>query len=108
MTEDVEKTIPAGDQVGHLEWRLQNGDIPQRHHPKAAVIMIGTNDLGAAQGCSGGSAQKILETAEGVKSRSISAHEPVSQYKPQIFGLLVEAAADDELTFICKALPRLW
>ena len=63
----------AGDQVGHLEWRLKNGDIPKAHHPRAAVIMIGTNDLGAAQGCSGGDPEKILETAQGVKSRQASA-----------------------------------
>ena len=37
----------AGDQVGHLWWRLLNGDIPVQKHPKAVVVLIGTNDLTA-------------------------------------------------------------
>ena len=64
----------AGDQVGHLEWRLENGDIPKAHHPRAAVVMIGTNDLGAVQGCSSGDPEKILQEAEGVKTRRVSGH----------------------------------
>ena len=39
----------AGDQTGHLLWRLQNGETPDsEHQPAAAVILIGTNDLGVA------------------------------------------------------------
>ena len=42
--------MPAiGDQTGHLLWRLQNGETPDSdHQPAAAVILIGTNDLGWA------------------------------------------------------------
>ena len=39
----------AGDQTGHLLWRLQNGETPdEAHQPAAAVVLIGTNDLGFA------------------------------------------------------------
>ena len=38
----------AGDCTGHLLWRLQNGELPDRaHQPKAVILLIGTNDLGA-------------------------------------------------------------
>jgi arylsulfatase A-like enzyme/lysophospholipase L1-like esterase len=38
----------SGDRTEHLIWRLQNGDI-QRVKPKAAVILIGTNNTGQSQ-----------------------------------------------------------
>ena len=39
----------TGDQTGHLLWRIQNGETPDSdHQPAAAVILIGTNDLGVA------------------------------------------------------------
>ena len=39
----------AADQTGHLLWRLRNGHTPAAAKaPKAAVILIGTNDLGHA------------------------------------------------------------
>lgn len=55
--------------MGHLEWRLTHGDVPEVHQPRLAVVMIGTNDLGAASDCSGGDAEFILKAAEGVKAR---------------------------------------
>jgi arylsulfatase A-like enzyme/lysophospholipase L1-like esterase len=38
----------SGDRTEHLIWRLQNGDV-QRVNPKAAVILIGTNNTGHSQ-----------------------------------------------------------
>lgn len=73
---------------------MENGDIPKAHHPRAAVIMIGTNDLGAAQGCSGGDAKKILETAQGVKSRSTSAAKQQA-FPPQTNALTSESMKAD-------------
>lgn len=35
----------GGDQTQHLLWRLQNGEL-DGIHPKAAVVMIGTNNTG--------------------------------------------------------------
>lgn len=37
----------GGDQTFHLRWRLLNGELPARRHPRLAVLLIGTNDLGA-------------------------------------------------------------
>ena len=38
----------SGDRTEHLIWRLQNGNI-QRLKPKAAVILIGTNNTGQSK-----------------------------------------------------------
>lgn len=38
----------AGDQTANLWWRLQNGEIFTKHAPQVSVVLIGTNDLGAA------------------------------------------------------------
>ena len=43
----------AGDQAAHLQWRLEHGQLYRRRAPKVLVVMIGTNDLGAAA-CLGG------------------------------------------------------
>ena len=37
-----------GDQTANLWWRLQNGEIFIKHAPQVSVVLIGTNDLGAA------------------------------------------------------------
>ena len=46
----------GGDQTGHILWRLTEGHEIDRLNPKAAVIMIGTNNTGAhsAQQIAGG------------------------------------------------------
>ena len=36
----------GGDMTAHLWWRLLHGETPAKHHPKAVVLLIGTNDLG--------------------------------------------------------------
>lgn len=40
----------GGDQTAHLLWRLRNGEVPVKRQPKVVVMLIGTNDLGAAVG----------------------------------------------------------
>ncbi|KAL4439834.1 hypothetical protein ABPG75_002835 [Micractinium tetrahymenae] len=37
----------GGDQTFHLRWRLLNGELPARQHPRLVLLLIGTNDLGA-------------------------------------------------------------
>ena len=41
----------AGDQIAHLWWRLEHGQMPQTQMPKVAVVLIGTNDLFAEADC---------------------------------------------------------
>lgn len=41
----------AGDQTAHLQWRLLHGQLLTGNPPKVAVLMIGTNDLGADAAC---------------------------------------------------------
>lgn len=38
----------GGDQTAHLLWRLLHGEAPRNNKPRVAVVLIGTNDLGAA------------------------------------------------------------
>ena len=40
-----------GDQTAHLQWRLLHGQLLIQNPPKVAVLMIGTNDLGADSSC---------------------------------------------------------
>ena len=51
-------------------WRLQNGQLYVHSQPRLIVVMIGTNDLGAAS-CSG--AWGIKRSAKGAADRSASA-----------------------------------
>ena len=57
----------AGDQAMHLLYRLQHGQVYRKHPPKLAIVMIGTNDLGAAS-CLGGESA-ILQAAAGTVDR---------------------------------------
>ena len=43
----------VGDQTAHLQWRLLNGQLLIQNPPRVAVLMIGTNDLGADSSCFG-------------------------------------------------------
>ena len=40
--------VHAGDQVGHLWWRILNGELPVAKQPRVITVLIGTNDLTAA------------------------------------------------------------
>ncbi|KAL3146914.1 platelet-activating factor acetyltransferase activity protein [Trebouxia sp. C0009 RCD-2024] len=42
------------DQASNLLWRMQHGEMFVRHPPKVAIVLIGTNDLGAGGSCSRG------------------------------------------------------
>ncbi len=49
-----------------------NGELPVGNHPKLAVVMIGTNDLGYTESCFR-DASDIAEAAPGTISRCDSA-----------------------------------
>eukprot|EP00884_Botryococcus_braunii_P000559 jgi/Botrbrau1/10503/Bobra.0133s0103.1 len=40
----------SGDQTSHLMWRIMNGELPRKKHPKVIVLHTGTNDL-SGQAC---------------------------------------------------------
>ncbi|BDA46856.1 probable platelet-activating factor acetylhydrolase IB subunit gamma at N-terminal half [Coccomyxa sp. Obi] len=59
----------GGDQAAHLMWRLQHGQLYMHSQPRLIVVMIGTNDLGAAS-CLGG-ASGIKKSAKGAAERTL-------------------------------------
>lgn len=59
--------LRAGDQAMHLLYRLQHGQVFKQHQPNLAIVLIGTNDLGAAS-CLGGESD-ILKSAAGAAER---------------------------------------
>jgi beta-glucosidase len=63
----------SGDRTEHVLWRFDHGELAD-FHPKAAVIMIGTNNTGHSM-------QKPAETAEGVKAiiSKLHKHSPKTQ-----------------------------
>ncbi|KAK9839295.1 hypothetical protein WJX81_006254 [Elliptochloris bilobata] len=47
------RAYPLGvgnDQINNLNWRLRNGELPHTT-PRVAIMLIGTNDVGAVEGC---------------------------------------------------------
>ena len=61
----------AGDQIGNLQYRLENGETPKKH-PKVAVVLIGTNDFFAVDICFGTEAD-LLGAVPGVNRRCCQA-----------------------------------
>ena len=68
--------VTIGDQTGNLWWRLQNGDIFMQHPPQISIVLIGTNDLGAAS-CSAGMSG-VDAAVSGVVSRCVCTTAHVS------------------------------
>lgn len=56
----------AGDQIGHLWWRILNGELPKKP-PKVFTMLIGTNDLNAAD-CNMNETE-LLATVPGIQYR---------------------------------------
>jgi hypothetical protein len=57
----------AGDQVGHLWWRVLNGELPAVKQPRLLTMLIGTNDLTAAD-CHRNETELLL-TVPGIAAR---------------------------------------
>ena len=62
---------PAGDQSAHLQWRLLHGELLVQNPPRVAVLMIGTNDLGAAAECFGYNATLIASAVKKTFERCV-------------------------------------
>jgi lysophospholipase L1-like esterase len=80
----------GGDQTGHVLWRITDGHELDRLNPKAAVIMIGTNNTG------GHSAQQI---AGGIKAIVEELKRQKPSMKILVLGVFPRGNANDgELT----------
>jgi lysophospholipase L1-like esterase len=67
----------GGDRTQHVLWRIQNGEL-DGYHPKAAVLMIGTNNLGA---------NTDEEIAEGIKAVVEEIHKKQPHTKVLLLGI---------------------
>lgn len=47
---DLGLSVLPDDQINNLNWRLRNGELPHTT-PQVAVVLIGTNDVGAVESC---------------------------------------------------------
>jgi lysophospholipase L1-like esterase len=72
----------GGDRTQHVLWRLQNGEL-EGYTPKAAVVMIGTNNLG------GNTDEQI---AEGVKAVVEAIHKKQPKTKVLLLGIFPRGA----------------
>ena len=78
----------AGDQIGHLWWRMLNGQLP-RKPPKVAVVLIGTNDLYAVSECTQESEIELVASVKDIRSRCTPFHlQPPHSTNPQNVFLL--------------------
>jgi lysophospholipase L1-like esterase len=76
----------SGDQTGHVLWRITEGHELDHLNPKAAVIMIGTNNIG------GHSARQI---ADGIKAIVVELKRQKPQSKILVLGVFPRGSAAD-------------
>lgn len=56
----------AGDTVQRLLWRMRNGELPKRNHPRVVVLLIGSNDLTSPDCASPGAANRTAAELRGL------------------------------------------
>jgi lysophospholipase L1-like esterase len=76
----------GGDRTEHLLWRLQNGEL-DGIKPKLAVLMIGTNNLGA---------NKDEEIAEGIRAIVADLHERTPATRLLLLGIFPRGMKADD------------
>jgi beta-glucosidase len=69
----------GGDRTQHVLWRLENGNL-EGIHPKAAVIMIGTNN-------SNGEDNTATEIADGIKAIVLKLREKTPETKVLVLAI---------------------
>jgi beta-glucosidase len=77
----------GGDRTEHLLYRLNEGEIDGLH-PKAVMLMIGTNNLGTGQ--------SVEDTIEGVKCVVKTIHEKVPEAKILLLGVFPRGHKPDD------------
>ncbi|KAK9818980.1 hypothetical protein WJX81_005038 [Elliptochloris bilobata] len=85
----------SGDQVGHLWWRMLHGELPAVNQPGVVVVLIGTNDLGAAADCEAASEEDLVAAA----NRTIAA-------RTRDMLAVVRRALPDTHVVLMGVLPR--
>ena len=91
----------GGDRTQHVLWRIQNGEL-EGIKPKAAVIMIGTNNLGS---------NSNEEIAEGIKAIVDEIRQKQPQTKILLLGIFPRSAkptdkARDQIKDINKQIAK--
>src|SRR5262245_9596255 len=79
----------SGDQTGHVLWRLTEGKEIEPLKPKAAVIMIGTNNMGNADKGTGHTPEQI---AGGVKAIVEELRKQKPEMKILVLGIFPRSA----------------
>lgn len=92
----------GGDRTQHVLWRLQNGEL-EGIHPKLAVLMIGTNNLGN---------NTVEQIAEGITAIVHEIHKQQPQIKVLLLGIFPRSqkASDpirDKIKDINKIIAKL-
>jgi lysophospholipase L1-like esterase len=76
----------GGDRTEHVLWRLQHGEL-DGIKPKLAVLMIGTNNLGANQD---------VEIADGIKAIVDELHKQTPETKLLLLGIFPRGMKADD------------
>ncbi len=70
LSENDHCCSPTEDQTSNLLWRQQHGEVFLKHPPQVIILLIGTNDLGAAASCNVGE-PGATTAANGTASRYV-------------------------------------
>jgi lysophospholipase L1-like esterase len=93
----------SGDEVGHLWWRLENGELSLGAPPKVAGILIGTNDMGVTY-CEGADLVQIAQTiAESVGGMVAYMREAAPMTRIVLVGVLPKGGLTNRF-----AWPNMW
>ncbi len=74
----------GGDRTQHVLWRIENGEV-EGINPRVAVLMIGTNNIGA---------NSPEEIADGVKAIVAKLHETLPKTKVLLLGVFPRGGND--------------
>lgn len=93
----------GGDRTEHLLWRIDHGELDGLH-PKAVVLMIGTNNLG--------NKQSVEDTTAGIKCVVSAIHEKLPESKILLLAVFPRGhdATDhfrDEIKQVNEAISKL-
>ncbi len=83
----------SGDQTQHVLWRITEGKELQGIHPKAVVLMIGTNNMGSnREGQIAKTSLSAEQIAEGITAIVHTLRQQLPQTKVLLLGIFPRAA----------------